>query len=269
MLSFLNDLDEDIRKSTIAQIRNLWTHESTAIEGNTLTLGETAFILEEGLTVSGKPLKDHQEVVGHARAIDLIYDLVQRASDITESDLFQLHKAVQTTNILDVYNPVGGWKKAPNGTNIVSGDKQIFYEYATPDDVPALMKNWINLLNAKIASTSSRDDAVAAYAELHMSFVWIHPFCDGNGRMARLVANIPILKAGFPPILITERKRREYINCLSQYSLEVGSPNSKSSIISVDDNLVQFRTFCEESWKESIDIVDEAHRRQTERNKRN
>ena len=87
MLSFLEGLDGDICKALMAQLRNLWTHTSTAIEGNTLTLGETAFVLEEGLTISGKPLKDHEEVVGHARAIDFVYDLIRRKSDLTEKDL--------------------------------------------------------------------------------------------------------------------------------------------------------------------------------------
>ena len=68
---------------------------STAIEGNTLTLGETAFVLREGLTISGKPLKDHEEVVGHAKAIDLIYDLVENQTSFTEKELFSLHKAGQ------------------------------------------------------------------------------------------------------------------------------------------------------------------------------
>ncbi len=77
MFTFLNGLDDDLRKALLIQFRNLWTHTSTAIEGNTLTLGETAFVLEEGLTISGKPLKYHEEVVGHARAIDLIYDFIQ------------------------------------------------------------------------------------------------------------------------------------------------------------------------------------------------
>ena len=114
MFAFLQDLDNDIREALLAQLRNLWTHTSTAIEGNTLTLGETAFVLEEGLTISGKPLKDHEEVVGHARAIDLIYDLIRRESDLTEKDLFDLHNAVQTERIIDVYKPVGAWKVEPN-----------------------------------------------------------------------------------------------------------------------------------------------------------
>jgi Fic family protein len=89
MFDFLQNLDNDIHDALLAQLRNLWTHTSTAIEGNTLTLGETAFVLEEGLTISGKPLKDHEEVVGHARAIELVYDLIRKKSDLTEKDLFE------------------------------------------------------------------------------------------------------------------------------------------------------------------------------------
>lgn len=88
MLNFLNGLDQDLQKALLTQLRNLWTHTSTAIEGNTLTLGETAFVLEEGLTISGKLLKDHEEVVGHARASDVVYAFVESGSDLTEKDLF-------------------------------------------------------------------------------------------------------------------------------------------------------------------------------------
>jgi len=265
MLKFLKGLDEDIRKALIAQLRNLWTHGSTAIEGNTLTLGETAFVIEEGLTVAGKPLKDHQEVVGHARAIDLLYGMVERSSGITESDLFDLHKAVQTTAVFDVYKPIGAWKKEPNGTYMVDGDKQVFYEYAAPSDVPALMKKWIDLLNTNVSSTYSREEAATNYANLHMSFVWIHPFFDGNGRMARLVANLPVLKAGFPPILIPKLKRREYILCLSGYELKEGPPKESTSLLPFNDYLNSFIKFCLESWNDSMDLVNQAHKRQKER----
>ena len=68
-MNFFQNLDLDLKAALKAQLHDLWTHTSTALEGNALTLGETKFVIEEGLTVSGKPLKDHQEVVGHARAI--------------------------------------------------------------------------------------------------------------------------------------------------------------------------------------------------------
>lgn len=86
-------------------------------------------MLEEGLTISGKPLKDHEEVVGHARAIDLVYDLVQNKTTFTKKELFSLHKAVQTKEIVDAYKPVGGWKKEPNSTVAVVGDKQQRKQY--------------------------------------------------------------------------------------------------------------------------------------------
>jgi len=73
-------------------------------------------VLKEGVTIAGKPLKDHEEVVGHARAIDLMYDLIQGERAFTEADLFALHKAVQTEVIVDVYKPVGNWKNEPNST---------------------------------------------------------------------------------------------------------------------------------------------------------
>jgi len=135
MLNFLNGLDKDLRRALLIQLRNLWTHTSTAIEGNTLTLGETAFVLGEGLTIFGKPLKDHEEVVGHARAIDLIYDCLQEGREFTKEVLFALHKAVQTEVVVDVYKPVGGWKKNPNSTAGVIDGKQVIFEYGAPADI--------------------------------------------------------------------------------------------------------------------------------------
>jgi Fic family protein len=126
MFDFLQDMDNDIRDALLIQLRNLWTHTSTAIEGNTLTLGEIAFVLEEGLTISGKP------------------------------------------------KPVGGWKVEPNSTVIVSGDRQIIFEYASPKDVPELMQNWLSLFQKTCKeNTASKEDALAAYVCIHISFVRI------------------------------------------------------------------------------------------------
>ena len=265
MLSFLEGLDNDIRKVLMAQLRNLWTHTSTAIEGNTLTLGETAFVIEEGLTVSGKPLKDHQEVVGHARAIDLIYDMASRQTQIVEQDIFELHRAVQTQIVIDVYKPVGAWKVEPNGTYIIENEKQIFFEYAAPEDVPDLMKKWLDLVNVEINKNLSREQAMSAYVELHISFVRIHPFFDGNGRMARLIANIPVIKSGLPPIIIPKEYRRNYILALSEYELSVGSIKRSAPLLPSKEKLTDFKSLCAESWKESMNLVDEAWKKQAER----
>ncbi|WP_319521326.1 Fic family protein [uncultured Desulfosarcina sp.] len=264
MLNFLTNLDPDLQKALIIQIRNLWTHTSTAIEGNTLTLGETAFVLEEGLTISGKPLKDHLEVVGHARAIDLIYDLAQSELEFCETDLFALHKAVQTEVIVDVYKLVGGWKKEPNSTVGVVDEKQVIFEYASPADVPGLMANWFKLyrtLNDSIKS-DDEDGALDAYVKLHMAFVRIHPFFDGNGRLARLVANIPVLRAGLPPIIIPREQRRAYIDALSAYHFAVGQINAGDELLPQPEKLKPFTEFCRQAWRASLDLVEEVREKQ-------
>jgi Fic family protein len=255
MFDFLKNLDNDIRDALLIQLRNLWTHTSTAIEGNTLTLGETAFVLEEGLTIAGKPLKDHEEVVGHAKAIDLVYDLIRRESQLTEKDLFDLHKTVQTERV------------EPNSTVIVSGNDQVIFEYAPSKDVPELIQGWLALFQKIIQEkTPNKEKALSAYVYLHISFVRIHPFWDGNGRMARLIANVPVIRAGFPPIIIPKERRQEYIEALSEYHLAVGTVTARSELLPDVDKLDRFKRFCTESWSESIKLVDEAHKKQKERN---
>ena len=267
MFDFMQNLDNDIRDALLAQLRNLWTHTSTAIEGNTLSLGETAFVLEEGLTISGKPLKDHEEIVGHARAIDLVYDLIRGGSDFTEKDLFDLHKAIQTEQIFDVYKPVGAWKVEPNSTVVVSGDTQVIFEFAAPKDVPELMQGWLALFQKTCKeNAANKDAALTAYVNLHVSFVGIHPFWDGNGRMARLIANVPVIMAGYPPIIIPKEHRQEYIESLSEYHLAVGTLTAKSELLPDVDKLDRFKRFCAQSWSESIKLVDNARRKQQERN---
>lgn len=269
MFDFLQNLDNDIRDALLAQLRNLWTHTSTAIEGNTLTLGETAFVLEEGLTISGKPLKDHEEVVGHARAIDLVYDLIRSKSNLTENDLFDLHKAIQAERIIDIYKPVGAWKAEPNSTVIVSGDTQTIFEFAAPKDVLELMQNWITLFQ-KICKemAANKEAALSAYVHLHVSFVRIHPFWDGNGRMARLIANVPVIMAGYPPIIIPREQRREYIEYLSEYHLAAGTVSARNELLPDVEKLNRFKRFCAKSWSGSIQLVDNAQKKQQTRKQR-
>lgn len=267
MGTFLRNLDNDIRTSLMAQIRVLWTHTSTAIEGNSLTLGDTAFVLQEGLTVSGKPLKDHQEVVGHARAVDVVYDLLKRGSEITEQDLFLLHKAVQTAVIVDVYRPVGAWKREPNGTFIIAPDgRTAFREYAAPGDVPGLMQEWLSLLNRySMGRGLSANDALDAYVKLHVSFVRIHPFFDGNGRMARLLSNIPVLGSGEPPVLIPQEERREYLQLLSDYESATGQTRPGQPLLPEPEKLEGFYQFCKRAWNASGDLVALARKQQQAR----
>lgn len=268
-MMFLDGLDNDLRLALLAQLRDLWTHNSTALEGNTLTLGETAFILSEGLTVSGKSLREHQEVAGHACAIELLYELLKQNKQITENDLFTLHRAVQTSTVIDIYQPIGAWKCEPNGTYALTSDnKQTFIDYATPSDVPVLMTEWLAMLNNALVLKMDSEIALTIYSDLHLAFVRIHPFADGNGRMARLIANLPVLKSGLPPILIDSNRRREYLMAISAYDIEVGCAKKDSLLLPNSDLKNGFTNFCKECWQSSIDLVDEIHARQNTRNKK-
>lgn len=260
---FYEGLDADLKKALLVQIRNLWTHTSTAIEGNTLTLDETDFVLSEGLTIAGKPLKDHKEIVGHARALDLLYDMLDR-DRLTEQDLFDLHRAVLTDTVTDIYSPAGGWKREPNSTNTVAPDgRQVIIEFPAPDAVPALMANWLGRFNAWSAATA--DEAIEAYAVSHLELVSIHPFYDGNGRMARLLANVPVLRAGWPPLIVPLERRIDYLRSIAAYQLSIpGFPNV--GVFPQNAERDSFVTLCRDFSRETVDCVEHVQALQRARN---
>lgn len=264
-MKFLSNLDRDLQLSVRNSLRDLWTHTSTALEGNTLTLGDTSFVLNEGLTIGGKSLKDHQEVLGHAKAIEIIYELLFKPI-ITTEYLFQLHKSILTEVVVDIYKPVGGWKEEPNGTYSISSEgKTVYVEYASPKNVPELMNRWLDFLNG-FPNELDENQALEAYTKLHLSFVGIHPFYDGNGRIARLLANIPVLRAGHVPIMIDRTRRQEYIIRLSSYQQSVGQLEKDSMLIEENTAYGEFEKFCKSCWSLSMDVVQEAHRIQSKRN---
>lgn len=266
-LKSLDGLDRDLQQSLLTQIRDLWTHSSTALEGNTLTLGETKFVIEEGLTVSGKPLRDHQEVMGHARAIEKIYQAL--SGTVTEAHLFDLHRAVQSEAVADIYKPYGAWKVEPNGTYAVTEEgRQTFIEYASPEDVPVLMGEWLAEINRLAAEPLSETEAIDAYARLHLGFVHVHPFWDGNGRMARLLSNIPVLRSGHLPVVIDVRDRKEYIDILAQYELASGPLTADTGIWPAEAHEAPFRTFCQRSYRATRHLVEQAREQQANRNRR-
>jgi Fic family protein len=262
--AFLQGLDKDIQSSLLNQLRYLWTHTSTSLEGNTLSLGETKFVIEEGLTISGKSLKDHQEVVGHARAIDILYDFVNQ--EITKQSLFNLHKAIQTQDVSDIFKPQGAWKNEPNGTYAVDANgKQVFIDYASPADTPKLMKEWLTKLNFFSKQSLTIEQAISGYSELHLGFVHIHPFWDGNGRLARLLSNIPLLKSGFPPLMISQENGKEYIQLLAIYQLNSEIVTTQSGVWTESSSRSEFEKFCTESYKTTIDLIDNAKEQQVKR----
>ena len=245
--SFLQLLPAHKRSIVLEQIRDLWTHTSTALEGNTLTLGDTHAILGLGLTVSGKPLKEHQEIVGHARAIDLLYQSIQEP--LNKALIYELHKAIQTEIVRDIYKPIGAWKVEINGTYAVTTQgEQSFIEYAHPMHVDSLMEEVIQTINSIEISKVTIENAAIFYAKIHMAIVHIHPFWDGNGRLARLLGNIILLKAGLPPLVIEQALRREYIECLADYQIKVGQLTSTAGTWPDKKQLKPFEEFCQQAY---------------------
>jgi len=267
-VKFYDHLDADIKTILLTQIRNLWTHHSTSLEGNSLTLGETDFILQEGLTIQGKPLKDHNEVYGHAKAIERIYGLLNATETIDKQDLFQLHETVLTERIMDIDQPVGQWKVQSNYTTYVDdNNKQVWREYPAPRYIDTLMTQWLERLNGYFTSTLDRQAAAEAYADLHLSFVTIHPFFDGNGRMARLLANLPVLNAGLPPIVVPQEDRFRYKRCLSDYQNTVADLPGLCDLSQLPDNpqKQQFADLCQIYWTQTIELLDQSNTMQSKR----
>ncbi len=146
-----SSLDRDLRILASKELKIHWIyHHSTGIEGNTMSLEDTAFLIQEDLTVAGKSLKEHNEVMGHARAVDLLGELVEK-KHLTEKDLFTLHKAVQTDTVLDIFAPVGAFKVEPNGCYVRHEDGSWeFHTYPSPEKIPFLMKEWLEILNGSL-----------------------------------------------------------------------------------------------------------------------
>jgi len=251
---FLTGLTESRQTAIIKELRDLWTHNSTALEGNTLTLGDTHFILEEGITISGKPIKDHQEIMGHAGAIEILYQSLNQT--VTNELCFALHKAIQTEIIYDIDKPYGAWKNRPNGTYTVGSDNiPIYLEYALPQHIPTLMSEVIATINDVKKGDINVDNAHKCYAKIHMAIAHIHPFWDGNGRIARLLANLPLLKSGLPPIIIPTETRREYIQLLAAYEMAAGPLDNKSGAWPNLQLMKNFEDFCFECYKQTKQII--------------
>lgn len=260
-MQFLESLDKDLQQTVLNQLRDQWTHSSTAIEGNTLSLGDTKFILDEGLTVSGKPIKEHNEVIGHAKAIDLMYSMIGRK--INKEDIFLLHKAIQIELISDIYKPNGDWKVEQNGTYALDdSNKRVYIEYAHPYDVDFLMDEVIQHINLVKNTKLTTKTAPEVYANIHSGIVHIHPFWDGNGRIARLVSNLPILNSGLPPIIIDQKNRKEYIELLSKYQRIVGQIDKQTGVWPEQEKLHDFEDFCIKSYSMTHKIIEEAKKQQ-------
>ncbi|MBU2573262.1 MAG: Fic family protein [Elusimicrobia bacterium] len=193
-------------KTVLKQIREYYkvglTYSSNALEGNSLTESETKIVIEDGLTINGKPLKDHFEALGHGEAYDLMYNLYKHQA-IAEADIKKLHKLFYYR--IDAKN-AGKYRKIKV---FISGSK---YPLPLPENLPALMADFVR----KLPAMKKKLHPVEFAARVHKDFVFIHPFVDGNGRLARLLMNLALLQAGYNITIIPPIRRRDYIDTLEK-----------------------------------------------------
>ena len=180
-----------------------WIYNSNAIEGSTLTLQETRLILETGLTIGGKSIREHFEVINHQEAIVYIEDLVGQDVEITPYHVRQIHQLV-LANIDDTN--AGQYRKT--SVRIAGAD------HTPPDawEIPQLLSDWGDWL----VRAQGEENPVVLAAQAHHRLVAIHPFIDGNGRTARLVMNLILMKNGYPPTVIERINHQQYYRVLSQ-----------------------------------------------------
>lgn len=179
-----------------------WTYHSNAIEGNTLTLMETKVVLE-GITVGGKPLREHFEAINHRNAILYVEDIMQQAEPFSEWQIRNIHQLI-LKNIDD--DSAGRYR---NMNVIISGASHLPPDYTLVADRMREFVRWYEL------EAGSLHPVVRA-ARIHEDFVGIHPFVDGNGRTSSLLMNLELMKSGFPPCVITVEQRLDYYQALDK-----------------------------------------------------
>ena len=177
-----------------------YTYNSNAIEGNTLTLRETDMVLR-GLTIDKKPLKDHMEAVGHKEAFDFVRELVRENTPITERVVQQIHYLV----LADKKDDRGVYRRVP--VRIMGAAHEPLQPYLIAPQMEQLIMRYAN----------SSEHIITKLARFHIEFEGIHPFIDGNGRTGRLLVNLELMKAGFPPIDIKFTDRIAYYNAFDEY----------------------------------------------------
>ena len=170
-----------------------YTYNSNAIEGNTLTLRETDMVLK-GLTIDQKPLKDHMEAVGHKDAFYFICDLVKERVPLSEMVIKQIHTLVLADKPMDR----GVYRRVP--VRILGAKNEPVQPYMIEPKMNELMQKY----------AADERNIVEKLADLHIAFETIHPFIDGNGRTGRLIVNLELMKAGYPPIDIKFTDRMRY-----------------------------------------------------------
>ena len=202
LLSTLRPLTEGEVERLREEFMVEFTYNSNAIEGNTLTLKETAMALE-GMTVDQKPLKDHMEAIGHRDAFLFVQDIAAKELPLTDSIIKQIHSLV----LIDRPEDKGVFRRIP--VRIMGAFTEPVQPYLIEPKITELL-----LENEKRTQTMNPIERIALF---HLEFEGIHPFIDGNGRTGRLILNLDLIRNGYPPINVKFADRKKYYDAFDEY----------------------------------------------------
>lgn len=228
ILNSYRPLPESALRKIREQFEIEMTYNSNAIEGNSLTLKETYLVINEGITIKGKPLKDHLEARSHKEALDYLYELVSKEKKDTISErLIRLFHQIVMQNIDKEW--AGRYR---NSLVIIGGT-----DYKPPEaiEVPKLVEELVSWLRRN----KNKFHPVEFATILHYKLAAIHPFFDGNGRTARLLMNVVLMQSGYPLAIILKNDRKRYYNVLSKAD---------------KGDLIPFTRFIAQAVESSLDI---------------
>jgi Fic family protein len=228
-LESLRPLDAEAEARIMQKFRLDWNYHSNKLEGNSLTFGETKALLLHGITAGTKPLKDYLEIEGHDEAIKWVEELIKDARPLNETFICQLHtlilvKPYQVDAITPDGQPtkrlinIGKYKTQPN--HVLTQTGEMFY-FAEPFVTPIKMRELIEWFREK---NETDINPILLSAEFHYKFIRIHPFDDGNGRIARILGNFILMQNGYPPLIIKTEDKQNYILALQQADAGIYEP---------------------------------------------
>ncbi|AMR26304.1 hypothetical protein A0257_03795 [Hymenobacter psoromatis] len=260
-LDALRPLAPEQEARVLQKFRLEWNYNSNAIEGNSLTLGETRSLLLHGLTAAGKPMRDHLDIKGHNEAVHALEDFVRAERPLTEHFIREMHQVLlgeayevpaQTPDGQPTRKLIqpGRYKSSPN--NVLTTTGEMFY-FASPEETPARMTDLVDWYRQQEPTPALPPVALAA--EFHYRFVRIHPFDDGNGRMARLLMNLILLRHGYPMTVIKAADRNRYLAALAAADADEFEPFLSFIAENVEDSLrLMIRAARGESIEEPSDL---------------
>ena len=240
-------IDEITLKKIEENLKAKYIYNSNGIEGNTLSLMETNLIIEHGVTIKGKSLKEHLEVKGQEYALNFLTEVMNQKEKISL-------RMIREFNSLIMINGGGTFKTLPN--EIVGANFKTSPPHLVEEHLNKLIENFYN----------SNEDIIKKVAIFHADFEKIHPFPDGNGRTGRLLMNLELMKEGFPITIIKKEDREDYYNALEK----AHSNDDYEDIISFIENNVEksFEFYFEHitnNWKEEIeDLKKEIEQKEDE-----